>query len=319
MHSSSQDGHQEVPTLNFRRRKASGPSRPFPPGFTPVTQVSPCTPRSIKDSCPIFLPPTLRSPLPPSNGGMAMEKQQARVHRLVKIPPSPQAQPSQRNQARLLPSIKRICRITRPSQRPPDHSAFSPSSASAAQDSSEHGTPHNGPAMSKHITTRLRSLSQHSSIISRPKLRDLQPSPSLECLYRNTGDSYRYGSVSPQMKPKAKPGLPRTSSIPTNISTPSVDRSAHSLLERRTKPVQPEKNWNSRKNNPPEFSCPRRSARAPSTPRMAQVGQTPTSYIHFNSSGSHQMETTQGINSSKKLPDYVLNNWTDWRREILLD
>ncbi|KAI9600917.1 hypothetical protein H4Q26_000711 [Puccinia striiformis f. sp. tritici PST-130] len=44
MHSSSQDGHQEVPTLNFRRRKASGPSRPFPPGFTPVTQVSPCTP-----------------------------------------------------------------------------------------------------------------------------------------------------------------------------------------------------------------------------------------------------------------------------------
>lgn len=299
MYPQSQNGHHEMPTLYMRRRKPSASSRPFPPGFTPVIQVSPCTRQSIKtsDSGPIFLPPTLRSPLPPPTGSLPPEKQQARPNPLAKIPQASQRTPSRT----LFPSIKRICSSPRPSHHFSSHSIPSARFAFPPQGHSGHVDSHSGAAVPNPMATRLRTLSQHSHIISKPKISDLAPSSLMESSMERTG-SHRDKHILSQTKPDAKSGLPRTRCVSTNHSTTPRVGGAYPFLESRPE-EKPGANLNIKRN------C---SAGEPSTPRLKQVERSPSS----GSDASDEIETMQEVDL-KKLPDYILDNWTGWRMEIL--
>ncbi|KAA1115245.1 hypothetical protein PGT21_034120 [Puccinia graminis f. sp. tritici] len=312
MHLSSRNGHQEVSNSHLRRKKPPALSRPFPPGFTPViAEVSPSIHRSVNksDIGPVFLPPALRSPLPPSDESLPMEKQRSRHNRLLKTPISPH--PLQKNQAKLIPSIRRICSATRPSQRSPSTSAIDASPPSPARVHSDDTVLHQGPAFSTPITNRLRSVSQHSSIMSRPKLRDLAPLPLPQGPFQNTGDSCR---LPPQAQATTKTRLPRIRSISTSLSASPVERARNSILTRRPKD-QPENYFNCK---PKSVRSVRHLTPEPPTPCSAQMDYTPSSYLCFDSGGSHHMGTGEEVELLNKLPDYTLDNWTGWRKEILL-
>ncbi|OAV89570.1 hypothetical protein PTTG_28643 [Puccinia triticina 1-1 BBBD Race 1] len=315
MHHPSQNGHQEVANTYLRRNKPPALSRPFPPGFTPVdVELSPCAHRSMKksDCSPVFLPPALRSPLPPPEESLTIEKQRARPNRLVKTPPAPQ--PSQRNQAKFIPTIRRICNATRPSQRSPSHSVSDTSSPSTAHGRSDHSASHNERAQMP-MTNRLRSLSQHSSIKSRPKLRDLKPCSSSDSSHENTSDSCRDKPILSQVKLIAKTSFPRIRSTSTSLSGSPIERATHPLLPRR-----PQEQTENRSKSKPESSCARPSTRkpSPSCTGRGKVDYIPPSYVCFNSDDVHQTETAREDELLKKLPDEMLDNWAGWRREILL-
>jgi len=301
MYPQSQNGHHEMPTLYMRRRKPSNSSRPFPPGFTPVTPEFPCTPQLIKnsDSGPIFLPPTLRSPLPPTTGSLPLEKQPARPDLLAEMPSLPQA--SQRTPSRLFPSIKRIYSAPRPSHHSPSHSIPGTKLAFPIQGHSDHIDSHNGAAVPNTMVTRLRSLSQHSHIISKPKLSDLVPSCLTESSMEQTG-RHRDNRTLSQTRPGAKSGLPRTRCVSNNHSTPRVGRDSYPFLESRPE-GKPNGNMNVKR------SCP---TGEPSIPRMKQLGRSASS----GSDVSDELETIAGVDL-KKLPHRILDNWTGWRMEIL--
>ncbi|PLW11932.1 hypothetical protein PCANC_22000 [Puccinia coronata f. sp. avenae] len=310
----SPNGHHELPTLYSRRKKPSPTSRPFPAGFTPVIQISPCAQKSMNQfgSDPIFLPPALQSPLPPSDGNLTCEKEQARPNRLTKSPPV--LRPPQRTPSKLIPSIRRICSVTRPSRHSPGRSVSDSVPASPAGGDLDSTVLHTGRSVSNPVTTRLRSLSQHSYGRGKPKLCSSKPSPSPEISNKKLGESGNQLTLS-QVSPKAKPALTRIRSMSARLSTLPVERCALPISESCPK-EKAGNHANILGDAWPDLSCARRSTKKLPSPPIKQVKNASTSCLQFNFDDNDETETIEE-EDLKKLPDYILDNWTGWRMEIL--